>query len=262
MARVELPDHVLPAPRRGNLPPAVPLRRMLGPSVVLVGLSIGSGEFVLWPRLTADFGFVVFWACWIGVTIQFFLNLEIERYSLATGESVVTGFVRLWRGFGLVFVVCASVPWIWPGWATGAATLVTWQVGDRPRDVTEDLSYTTEVLEWVRRQTLVDFDESRILIAGFSGGGSMVPYVATNSSPFTHAAVLHGRVFSGGLGRRNVRMWFSTGAQDDSAPVSELSVLVDRLRTLRFDVTDRTYAGGHSLGADEKLDLIGWWLGI
>ena len=58
---------------------------MFGPSVVLVGLSIGSGEFVLWPRLTVEWGFALFWACWTGVTLQFFLNMEIERWTLATG---------------------------------------------------------------------------------------------------------------------------------------------------------------------------------
>jgi hypothetical protein len=102
---------------------------MLGPGIILLGLSIGSGEFVLWPRLTAEWGFAVFWACWVGVTLQFFLNMEIERYTLATGESAVTGFVRLSWLFGPVLLVCATVPWVWPGWATGAATLLTWEIG-------------------------------------------------------------------------------------------------------------------------------------
>jgi len=102
---------------------------MVGPGIILVGLSIGSGEFVLWPRLTAEWGFALFWACWIGVTIQFFLNMEIERYTLATGESAVTGFVRLSGAFAPVFILCGTLPWIWPGWATGAATLLSWQIG-------------------------------------------------------------------------------------------------------------------------------------
>ncbi len=100
---------------------------MLGPSVILVGLSIGSGEFVLWPRLTAEWGFTLFWACWTGVTLQFFLNMEIERWTLATGESAVVGFVRLSRLWAPVFLLCTTVPWIWPGWATGAATLLSWE---------------------------------------------------------------------------------------------------------------------------------------
>jgi hypothetical protein len=124
---VNIPDRVLPAPATGDLPEPLPLRRMLGPSVILVGLSIGSGEFVLWPRLTAEWGFALFWACWLGVTLQFFLNMEIERYSLATGESAVVGFARLNAVFVPVFLLCATLPWIWPGWATGAATLLHWE---------------------------------------------------------------------------------------------------------------------------------------
>ena len=126
---VRVPEGVLPAPRDGDLPAPSPLRAMLGPGIILAGLSIGSGEFVLWPRLTAEWGFAVFWAAWIGVTIQFFLNMEIERYTLATGESAVTGFLRLSRVFGPIFLICGTLPWIWPGWATGAATMLVWEIG-------------------------------------------------------------------------------------------------------------------------------------
>ncbi len=126
---VRVPAGVLPAPETGALPEPMPLRRMVGPSVILVGLSIGSGEFVLWPRLTAEWGFALFWACWIGVTLQFFLNMEIERWTLATGESAVTGFARLHRVYAPIFLVCGTVPWIWPGWATGGATLIAWEFG-------------------------------------------------------------------------------------------------------------------------------------
>jgi hypothetical protein len=97
MQVMRVPDRILPAPGRGDLPEPVRLRRMIGPSVILAGLSIGSGEFVLWPRLTAEWGFALFWACWVGVTIQFFLNMEIERWTLATGESACRGSGRAGR---------------------------------------------------------------------------------------------------------------------------------------------------------------------
>ena len=126
---IRLRDRVLPPPETAELPPPVRLRSMLGPGIILLGLSVGSGEFVLWPRLTSEWGFAVFWAAMVGVTIQFFLNMEIERYTLATGESAVTGFFRLGRLFGPVFLVCAVVPWIWPGWATGAAEILSWEIG-------------------------------------------------------------------------------------------------------------------------------------
>jgi hypothetical protein len=126
---IRIPTRVLPAPGSRELPEPIPLRAMLGPSLILAGLSIGSGELVLWPRITAEWGFAVFWGCWVGVSIQFFLNMEIERWTLATGESAVVGFLRLGKTWGPVFLVCGTLPWIWPGWATGAATLVTWQLG-------------------------------------------------------------------------------------------------------------------------------------
>ncbi|MEE8558223.1 MAG: Nramp family divalent metal transporter [Myxococcota bacterium] len=129
MTLVRLRDQVLPAPGRRDLPEPKTLRAMLGPGIILAGLSIGSGEFVLWPRLTAEWGLVMFWACWIGVSMQFFMNMEIERYTLATGESAVIGFVRLSRSFGPIFLVCGTLPWIWPGWASGAATLLSWEIG-------------------------------------------------------------------------------------------------------------------------------------
>ena len=71
----------------------------LGPSILLLGLSLGSGEFVLWPYITYKFGFVVFWACMVGVLTQYFINMEIERWTLATGETAVTGFCRQWSGW-------------------------------------------------------------------------------------------------------------------------------------------------------------------
>lgn len=129
VAIVEVPDSVLPSPPHGPMPAPIPLRRMLGPGVILAGLSIGSGELILWPRLVLDHGFDIFWAACCGVTLQFFLNLEIERWTMLTGESAVVGFLRLSRVFGPVFFLCGTLPWIWPGWATGAAQLATKELG-------------------------------------------------------------------------------------------------------------------------------------
>ena len=61
--------------------------------------------------------------------IQWLLNLEIERYTLATGETALTGFSRLWRPAGLAFVVAVAFANAWPGWATSSATLLTFLIG-------------------------------------------------------------------------------------------------------------------------------------
>ena len=67
MEVIRVPEGVLPSLGKRELPAPWPLRAMVGPGIILAGLSIGSGEFVLWPRLTAQWGFAVFWAAWIGV---------------------------------------------------------------------------------------------------------------------------------------------------------------------------------------------------
>jgi hypothetical protein len=51
-------------------------------------------------------GLVFLWAVVIGVLTKFFLNMEIERYTLATGETAITGFSRFWKPWGIVFCLC------------------------------------------------------------------------------------------------------------------------------------------------------------
>ena len=124
-----IPSSNLPPVSYRDLPEAPPWKRMIGPSLLLLGLSIGSGEFVLWPYISYKFGFAVFWACMVGITTQYFINMEIERWTLATGETAITGFCRLWKHWAGIFLLCNIVPWVWPGWASGAATIMTWELG-------------------------------------------------------------------------------------------------------------------------------------
>ena len=95
-----IPPGDLPPLRERDLPPPVPLRQMIGPSIILAGLALGSGEFMLWPYITFKSQFVFFWACLLAVVMQYFLNLEIMRWTLATGESAMTGIIRLIAAFG------------------------------------------------------------------------------------------------------------------------------------------------------------------
>lgn len=125
----ELPSkHVAPA-LYADLPEPVPLKRVLGPSVLLLAGAIGSGEFVLWPYITSQVGLTLVWLTLLGVLTQYFLNMEIERYTLATGETAVTGFTRLWKPWGLLFIAMTIIPWAWPGWATGGTTTLGFALG-------------------------------------------------------------------------------------------------------------------------------------
>jgi hypothetical protein len=119
----------LPGVTLRDLPEPLPLRRVLGPGVVGAAIGLASGEFILWPYISAHAGLVFLWAAIVGVLMQFFINMEIERYTLATGETAVTGFSRLWRHWPVVFMALAVLSNMWPGWATSSATVLSYAAG-------------------------------------------------------------------------------------------------------------------------------------
>jgi hypothetical protein len=112
-----------------ELPEAPPLRRLVGPSIILIGVGIASGEYILYPFIASQAGLTFLWAAVVGILTQFFINMEIERYTLATGETALAGFQRLWKPWGGFFAACAILATMWPGWATSAATVTTFLVG-------------------------------------------------------------------------------------------------------------------------------------
>lgn len=125
----ELPSKYLPPVTYQDLPEPVPLRRIVGASVIILATALGSGEYVLWPYITSQIGLVFMWGAVVGFLIQFFINMEVERYTLATGESAITGFARLWKPWWWLFIIFALCQNFWPGWATGSATTLTFALG-------------------------------------------------------------------------------------------------------------------------------------
>jgi hypothetical protein len=100
---------------------------VVGPGVIVLGTSIGSGEFLLGPATFVRHGLSLLWVTLIAVFFQTMFNLELMRYTVATGEPVFTGFMRtrpsskLWALFytGLLFFQIG-----WPAWAATAAGAV------------------------------------------------------------------------------------------------------------------------------------------
>ena len=110
-------------------PPPKTVWPIVGPGIVAAGVGLGSGEFIFFPYVASQIGLGFLWAAALGVGLQFILNMEFERYTLATGETGLTGFSRMWRHWGLVFVAMTLIAFTWPGWATGSATLITYLIG-------------------------------------------------------------------------------------------------------------------------------------
>ncbi|BCX14897.1 MAG: hypothetical protein KatS3mg088_580 [Patescibacteria group bacterium] len=108
------------------MPQPLPLKKLLGPSFILLGLGLGSGEVILWPYLTSKYGMGIIWGAVLGITLQFFLNMEIERYTLARGESVFVGLARKYKKIApFWFIISTLLPWMWPGIIASSAKIIS-----------------------------------------------------------------------------------------------------------------------------------------
>ncbi len=112
-----------------DLPRVPKVSHVVGPSAIMLGASVGSGETLFWPVLVAQSGWALYWAFWIGVLTQFFVNTELQRWTIATGESVFRAFGRVHRLWPLFFLLAGLVSLGWPGWAAGAAQVGAWAFG-------------------------------------------------------------------------------------------------------------------------------------
>jgi hypothetical protein len=112
-------------PTKGSLPPKpTGFFNLVGPGAVLVGLAIGAGELIVWPITTARFGAGLAWAAMLGVALQLIINVEVGRYTLATGETSYAGFARLGRVWVPVFLALNVLGWLLPAWARTCAGAV------------------------------------------------------------------------------------------------------------------------------------------
>lgn len=100
------------------------LLAMLGPSVVFVALSINGGEMLLWPSLTANLGLGILWPVLIILTLQYFVNIEIERYTLVTGKHVASALTQNKAWIAIVFGLTALAAQVWPAWMTTAGNII------------------------------------------------------------------------------------------------------------------------------------------
>lgn len=107
-----------------DLPPAPHWSRALGVGIVVMGLAIGTGELILWPHLIVKHGLGIFWTALLGITFQYFINQEVARHELATGESFFTSSSRVFKWFAPFWFLSAIFLYIWPGWASAMGTIL------------------------------------------------------------------------------------------------------------------------------------------
>ncbi|WP_010585979.1 Nramp family divalent metal transporter [Schlesneria paludicola] len=111
----------LPAWDRADLPEPLPfgffnLFKTIGPGAILLVAAIGGGEWIAGPMATIKFGRGILWIATLAVVLQTIFNLEAARYTMYTGEPILTGFMRLKPG---------SLFWAWFYILIGVAQLAT-----------------------------------------------------------------------------------------------------------------------------------------
>ena len=89
-----VPAGLLPPWTVGDLPPP-PARglsswvKLVGPGVLLAGSSVGSGEWLFGPAVSAQYGGTLLWLAGLSILAQVFCNLEMMRYAVYCGESII-----------------------------------------------------------------------------------------------------------------------------------------------------------------------------
>jgi hypothetical protein len=132
VAETTVPAGRLPAWEVGTLepPPHFSGRNwtaLIGPGILLAGSSIGAGEWLFGPAVTAQFGGTFLWLATISIVTQVFYNLEVMRYTLYCGEPIFCGFFRLVPGpkFWTAVYLVLCIAHIWPFMAANAAVPLT-----------------------------------------------------------------------------------------------------------------------------------------
>jgi hypothetical protein len=108
-------------------PPPFKLRNIIavvGPGAIALSLCLGGGEWLLGPSVTLKYGVGLLWITLVAVVLQAILNMEFARYTLYTGEPILTGFMRTKPGskvWGPFYTILGIFNVGWPGWAALSA---------------------------------------------------------------------------------------------------------------------------------------------
>ncbi|MFM8325002.1 MAG: Nramp family divalent metal transporter [Pirellulaceae bacterium] len=112
-------------------------RDFIGPGIVMMGIQIGGGEWLLGPAITAKYGGGLMWIATIAILLQVFYNMECGRYALYCGEPVLTGFMRCRPGprFWVALMLLLNASALIPGLSTHGAAMIAAILLQRPPDL-------------------------------------------------------------------------------------------------------------------------------
>ncbi len=112
-----------------EFPKPIAFKKLIGPSFIILALGLGSGEVILWPFMAANYGLGIAWGAVLGITFQYFINMEIERYALIKGESVFVGLNRIFKWTAYWFILSTFIGFGLPGIIAASAKVFATVVG-------------------------------------------------------------------------------------------------------------------------------------
>ena len=86
--------------------------RTIGPGAIMLGASIGGGEWLMGPTVTVKYGLSLLSIAVVAIFLQTQLNLELVRYTLYSGEPIFTGFMRTRPGPRFWGTIYACFTWL------------------------------------------------------------------------------------------------------------------------------------------------------
>jgi Mn2+/Fe2+ NRAMP family transporter len=69
--------------------------RRIGPGLIIAGSIVGSGELIATTKTGAEAGFWLLWLVLIGCIIKVFVQVELGRYAISSGESTMSAMNQL-----------------------------------------------------------------------------------------------------------------------------------------------------------------------
>ena len=85
--------------------------RDLGPGIVIAATGLGAGDLIAASVAGAKYGMAILWAAVVGAVLKFALNEGLARWQLATGTTLLEGWVRRLPRFWSVYFFIYLVLW-------------------------------------------------------------------------------------------------------------------------------------------------------
>jgi Mn2+/Fe2+ NRAMP family transporter len=96
------------------------LLKTLGPGIVIAATGVGAGDMIAASVAGAKYGTTILWAAVVGAVLKYFLNEGVARWQLATGTTVLQGWIHKFHSAISMYFIAYLFVW---GFIVGGALI-------------------------------------------------------------------------------------------------------------------------------------------